>query len=589
MNKRKTKIVCTIGPTCDSLDLVKQLLESGMTIARFNFSHGSHEEHKERIHTVLTASKETGIPVATLLDTKGPQIRTGKTIDGEKITLEEGSDIIVTGDKESLCTPSLLSVNHTLLSKDVSKGVKILIADGLIELEVQEIRDAQIFCKVITGGSFGSNKNVNVIGTKVSLPILTEADIEDIAFGASMNMDFLAASFVQTVEDILSIKAQLEGHKAAMKIIAKIETKEALDNIHSIVLASSGAMVARGDLGVQLKPEDVPMAQKTIIRICNQYGKAVITATQMLESMIVNPRPTRAEATDVANAILDGTDAIMLSAETANGKYPVQAVKTMHNIASKIESSKMYREHCKQLFSLHEQVKDVRSAVTKSTCITASDTKSSAIIAPTLRGNSPHILSMFRPSQPIIAPTSNEQVYKSLLIYSGVYPVLLPKKDSPDIEEIIDNTIAIAMKENIVRSRDFVTVAAGLPLTSATMLNTIMIRFVGKILQRGFQGYGTFAEGIVYHMKDIQKARQDMQLKQNLILVCEDLNTEDFSLLRHVKGIVCNSYLQVLDDLVYHNPQLVVVAGIHTKVANLEEGKPIGLSGGEMIIYEIES
>ncbi len=587
MKKRKTKIVCTIGPACEEPAVIKRLLEAGMNVARFNFSHGTHAEQKNRIETVLSASKETGIPVATLLDTKGPQLRTGATLNNEKIILKEGNTFTLTTDN-SPGTNDFVSINHGLLPQEVSKGIKILIADGLLELEVLETSKKTITCQVLTGGSFGSNKNVNVLGAKISLPPVTEDDKKDIAFGASMNMDFIAASFIQTADDVRMVRHELEKNNSHMGIIAKIETHEALENIHSIVLTSKGIMVARGDLGVQLKTEEVPLAQKNIIRVCNQYGSAVITATQMLESMITNPRPTRAEATDVANAIFDGTDAIMLSAETASGKYPVEAVQTMHKIALNVEHSREYKEQSKRYFLLHKDVNNVGSAVAKSTCMLASDTNSSVIISPSLRGNSPRMLSQFRPPQVIVATTTNESIYRHLLIYWGVYPYLLSTKTA-DIEHIIDESIDISIRNNLVTRHDFVTITAGLPLGSPTMLNTTQVRFVGTILQRGSQGYGSRTEGTVYTVRDIAEARQYIKDKKNIILVCKTFDPEDFSLLRHARGIICSSYLRSMDDLVYKNPHIVVIADIHSKSINLKDGQYVGLSGTEKIVYETTS
>ncbi|MEW9033825.1 MAG: pyruvate kinase, partial [Planifilum fimeticola] len=334
---RKTKIVCTIGPASEELSVLKRLMEAGMNVARLNFSHGSHEEHARRIERIRRAAEETGKTVAILLDTKGPEIRTGDLRDGE-VELKEGETFILTAEPVE-GDASRVSVSYAGLPEDVHPGSTILIDDGLIKLTVVEVRGKEIVCRVVNSGLLKNRKGVNVPGVRIQLPGITSKDAEDILFGLERGIDFIAASFVRKKEDVLEIRKLLEDRGADIPIIAKIENQEGLDNLDSILEVADGLMVARGDLGVEIPAEEVPLVQKRMIRKCNLLGKPVITATQMLDSMQRNPRPTRAEASDVANAILDGTDAIMLSGETAAGKYPVEAVETMARIASRAESA----------------------------------------------------------------------------------------------------------------------------------------------------------------------------------------------------------------------------------------------------------
>ncbi|MBQ1869674.1 MAG: pyruvate kinase, partial [Treponema sp.] len=328
MNIRKTKIVCSIGPACNKDETIRSMIFAGMNIARFNFSHGTYEWHKEAMERVKRISEELNTPVAIMLDTKGPEIRTGKTAGNAEIQIEAGSTVELVSD-ESECTPNHISLSWKDAAKKLKSGMRVLVADGLLELDVKSLNGEKIICTAANSAKISSNKNVNLIGVHAGLPIMSEKDKADLKFGAEMDIDFVAASFVSFAEEIVQIKDYLKGLGSSAKVIAKIENEEGVNNISSILKEADGIMVARGDLGVQLPVERIPLAQKHIISACRDAGKPVITATQMLDSMIVNPRPTRAELTDVSNAVFDGTDAVMLSGETANGKYPVEAVKTM--------------------------------------------------------------------------------------------------------------------------------------------------------------------------------------------------------------------------------------------------------------------
>ena len=389
---RKTKIVATMGPSVDEVRVMRKLLIAGMNIARFNFSHGTYEEQRGRIDMLREAARSVGIPVAVLLDTQGPEIRTGVIRGGGTIDLQRGATIVLTTDTME-GDEHLLSVSYQNLPYEVQPGGYIFVADGLIRLEVSDVRDNRIHCIVRSGGTVGSRKNVNVPGVKTSLPAVTEKDVADIEFGVSMDIDFIAASFIRKASDVREVQALVDRAGAPVRIIAKIEDEEGLANISDITQTAHGVMVARGDLGVQLETEQIPIAQKRIIRVCNHLNKPVITATQMLDSMIQNPKPTRAESTDVANAIFDGTDAVMLSGETANGKYPIESVQTLHDIAIEVERSAEYIERGKQYFSFHHSSTDIGDAVTRAAYVVATDVEAEAIVAPSLRGNSPRMLS----------------------------------------------------------------------------------------------------------------------------------------------------------------------------------------------------
>ncbi|GIW50122.1 MAG: hypothetical protein KatS3mg080_0733 [Anoxybacillus sp.] len=418
---RKTKIVCTIGPASESVEKLVQLIEAGMNVARLNFSHGSHEEHAARIRNIREASKITGKTVAILLDTKGPEIRTHNMENGA-IELKAGSEVTISM-KEVLGTPEKFSITYEGLIDDIHVGSTILLDDGLIGLEVLAIdKEAkEIRTKVLNGGVLKNKKGVNVPGVKVKLPGITEKDAEDIRFGIEQGIDFIAASFVRRASDVLEIRELLEEHHALhIQIIPKIENQEGVDNIDEILEVADGLMVARGDLGVEIPAEEVPLVQKELIKKCNALGKPVITATQMLDSMQRNPRPTRAEASDVANAIFDGTDAIMLSGETAAGAYPVEAVQTMHRIALRTEQALQYRD----LLSKRSKQSGttITDAIGQSVAHTALNLDVAAIVTPTVSGHTARMISKYRPKAPIIAVTSNEGVSRKLALVWGVLP-----------------------------------------------------------------------------------------------------------------------------------------------------------------------
>ncbi|MCM3038636.1 pyruvate kinase [Paenibacillus motobuensis] len=467
---RKTKIVCTIGPSSESLENTKKLIMAGMNVARLNFSHGDFEEHGNRIKTIRQASKELGKTIAILLDTKGPEIRTGK-LKEEPIELVQDEFITLTTE-EILGDKNRISVTYKELPGDVKVGSTILIDDGLIGLTVEEVQGTEIKCRIVNGGTIKSKKGVNVPGVNISLPGITEKDANDIKFGVEQGIDFIAASFVRKASDVLEIRKLLESLNAAhIQIISKIENQQGVDNLDEILEVSDGLMVARGDLGVEIPAEDVPLVQKLMIEKCNRVGKPVITATQMLDSMQRNPRPTRAEASDVANAILDGTDAIMLSGETAAGKYPVESVQTMSRIAEKAESALDY--HGILVKQRIAQETTVTEAISQAVTTSALELNAKAIITSTETGYTARMVSKYRPQAPIIAVTTQDQTLRRLALNWGVIPVKGHTATSTD--EMFDNAMKGGLDSGVVVDGDLVVITAGIPLGSSGSTNLIKV------------------------------------------------------------------------------------------------------------------
>ncbi|WP_435921794.1 pyruvate kinase [Paenibacillus sp. DYY-L-2] len=472
---RKTKIVCTIGPSSESLENTKKLIMAGMNVARLNFSHGDFEEHGNRIKTIRQASEELGKSIAILLDTKGPEIRTGK-LKEEPIELVQDEFITLTTE-EILGDKDRLSITYKDLPGDVEVGSTILIDDGLIGLTVVDIQGTEIKCRIVNGGTIKSKKGVNVPGVAISLPGITEKDANDIKFGIEQGIDFIAASFVRKASDVLEIRELLERNNAThIQIISKIENQQGVDNLDEILEVSDGLMVARGDLGVEIPAEDVPLVQKRMIEKCNRAGKPVITATQMLDSMQRNPRPTRAEASDVANAIFDGTDAIMLSGETAAGKYPVESVLTMSRIAEKAESALEYHEIF--LKQSNAQQTTVTEAISQSVANSALELNAKAIITSTETGYTARMVSKYRPKAPIIAVTTEDQTLRRLALNWGVNPVKGQVATSTD--EMFDNAMKGGLDSGLVKEGDLVVITAGIPLGRSGSTNLIKIGQVRK-------------------------------------------------------------------------------------------------------------
>ncbi|WP_315369928.1 pyruvate kinase [Oribacterium sinus] len=453
---RRTKIVCTMGPNENDYELLLKLAKT-MDVARFNFSHGNHEEHLSRLEMLRKARKEVGRPIAALLDTKGPEIRTGVLEGGNKITLQEGDEITLTTE-EVVGTKQKIYINYEHLHEDVKPGNVILIDDGLIGLEVLSVNGQEIHCKVTNGGELGERKGVNVPNVPIQLPSITEKDIEDIRFGISEEFDFIAASFVRSADAIRQIRALLDEAGSQMKIIAKIESQEGLDNLDSIIDEADGIMVARGDLGVEVEARRLPHLQKEIIEKCNFHGKLVITATQMLDSMIRNPRPTRAEVTDVANAVNNGTDAVMLSGETANGKYPVEAAETM---ASIVEYSEQFLDYKQFKTRLVERTvyESIGNAVCAASVTTAHELHAKAIVAPTLTGITASMIAKYRPRTHIFALSPSQVTTRQMMLYWGVTPIWARRAETTD--ELFESSIEELKSMGHVESGDICIITAG--------------------------------------------------------------------------------------------------------------------------------
>ena len=478
---RKTKIICTLGPATDNGDILRQLMLGGMNVCRFNFSHGDHPSHKKRLDAVLALREELGLPIATLLDTKGPEIRTG-TFDPPKVELVQGQKFTLT-TKDIVGSSNISSISFAGLPKDVKQGQRILIDDGLIELTVDSVTDTEIFCTVVNGGTVSNNKGINVPGVRLSMPYLSERDISDIMFGVQCDYDFIAASFVRTAADVMQIRALLDKlHCNTIKIISKIENSEGVDNIDDILRVSDGIMIARGDLGVEIPLQEIPIIQKKLIDKAYKAGKMVITATQMLDSMMKNPRPTRAESTDVANAIYDGTSAIMLSGETAAGKYPVEALLTMAKIAERTESDINYAGGFKDTLSKTGN-DDVTGAISHATVTTAIDLNAKAIITVTKGGGTARQISKHRPPCPIIGCSPDKKVVRQLNLSWGVTPLLIPEKFSTD--ELFECSTKAAEDAGLIQSGDLTVITAGVPIGVSGTTNLLKVHLTGNILVSG--------------------------------------------------------------------------------------------------------
>ena len=454
---KKTKIVCTMGPNTDNREIMKELALNGMDVARFNFSHGDHAEHRHRLEILESVREELGIPIASLLDTKGPEIRTGKLKDGKKVTLKEG-DLYTLTTEEIVGDETRGYINYAGLAEDVKPGDRILIDDGLIELHVREVNGTDIVCRIENCGELGEKKGVNVPGVRVKLPALTDKDKEDIRFGVDAGFDFVAASFVRNADAIREIREILDEKGSAMQIIAKIENEEGIENIDSIIEASDGIMVARGDMGVEIQAEKVPHIQKMIIRKCNLACKVVITATQMLDSMIRNPRPTRAEVSDVANAVYEGTDAVMLSGETAMGSYPIEAVRMMSQIAEESEKYLDYMFYQRRKVSA-ENLRNISNTVCYSSVATASDLEAPVIVAPSVSGFTTRMLSKWRPKALIAGLSLSMTAVRQMQLYWGVKPFHAKRAESTDA--LLFASVELLKEKGIVKEGEIVVATAG--------------------------------------------------------------------------------------------------------------------------------
>ncbi|NLK65184.1 MAG: pyruvate kinase [Tissierellia bacterium] len=473
---RKTKIVCTIGPSSSDEGMFRELVLNGLNVARLNFSHGTHEEHKGKIDTIKKVREELNSSTAIMLDTKGPEIRIRDFKTGQA-ELKKDQEFILT-TREVQGDETIVSVSYDQFAKDIKPGDTILIDDGLISMEAVEIiKDTDVKCLVKNGGKLKNKKGINVPNVHINLPALTDRDLSDIRFGIEQGIDYIAASFIRKPDDVIEIRKILEEEKAShIMIISKIENRQGVENIDEIIEVSDGIMVARGDLGVEIPAEEVPLVQRMLIRKCNQAGKPVITATQMLDSMIRNPRPTRAEVSDVATAIFEGTDAIMLSGETASGSYPIEAVKTMARIAVMIESSLNYNELLKSKSPASNC--SITDSISYATCKSSLDLQAAAILSATTSGYTAANVSRYRPAAPIIAATPSEQVMRKLSLYWGVYPIRIEELQSTDL--IVQKSVETAIKSGYLKNGDLTIITAGIPAGIAGITNLLKVHIVGE-------------------------------------------------------------------------------------------------------------
>ena len=531
---RKTKIICTLGPSTDKDGVLRELVANGMNVARFNFSHGSYEEHKGRLDMLKAVRAELNKPVAALLDTKGPEIRLKEFKNGVEM-LEAGQTFTLT-TREVEGTKEICSITYKDLPQDVQPGGTIMLDDGLIKLQIVTVNDTDIVCKVLNNGKIKNKKGVNVPGVHLSMPYMSQRDRDDIIFGAQQGFDFIAASFVRTAQDVYDIRNLLNEYDSDIRIIAKIENREGVNNIDSILAAADAVMVARGDLGVEIDFTELPGIQKNIIERSFSFGKPIVTATQMLDSMIVNPRPTRAEISDVANAIYDGTSAIMLSGETAAGAYPVDALKTMSAIAERTE-----QENHARFVPLAENTGkiSVSDATAHAACLTAKDVNAAAIVTVSESGNTARLLSKYRPEQPIIACVMKEQVQRQLALSWGITPLMMPLAHSTD--ELIEMSTSLAKENGYLHNGELAVVTAGVPVGVSGTTNMIKIHMVGNCLATGV-GVGrenadvTSATGKACVCRTLEEVRA--KFKPGMVLVVPSTSNEMLSYVRDAAALV---------------------------------------------------
>ena len=567
---RKTKIVCTLGPTTDNPEVMRKMIEAGMDVARFNFSHGDHQEHLGRLNMLVPLREELNRPVAALLDTKGPEIRLRNFAAGKEM-LEAGQTFtLTTRDVEG--TKEICSITYKELPHDVSVGGTIMLDDGLIRLTIMELTDTDIVCRVENSGPIKDKKGVNVPGVHLSMPYMSQKDREDILFGIEHGFDFIAASFVRTAEDVREIRRLLDEHDSKIRIIAKIENQEGIDNIDAIMAAADGVMVARGDMGVEIEFTEIPLLQKEIIYHSFSHGKPVITATQMLDSMINNPRPTRAEITDVANAIYDGTSAIMLSGETAAGKYPVESIRTMAAIADRVESDSSYM--IRQRKALCDTRLDVSAATAHAACTTATDINASAIITVSKSGATARTLSKFRPITPIIACVMDEQVRRQLNISWGVTPIIMPYAHSTD--ELIAGSVATAEKAGMINPGEMVVVTAGVPVGISGTTNMIKAHLVGNSLITGVGIGDQNAKGVLCVCRNLSDIRAKFQ--PGMVLVVPHTDNDMLDYIREAAALIVeepglNSHAAIVGQAL----GLAVMVGATNATRKLQDGVKVTL------------
>ena len=528
---RRTKIVCTLGPSTDKEDVLRNLMKNGMNVARMNFSHGTHEEQKARLDMIKKLREELNLPVAALLDTKGPEIRIGD-VEGGKLELKPGQEFTLTTE-EMLGTEKKATITYKELYKDVEPGDSILIDDGLIGMEVARIDGSDIVCRVKNGGFISNHKGVNVPGVELNMPFVSPKDLADIVFAVEQDYDFIAASFTRTAEDIMEIRKILQEHGGEkIHIIAKLENKQGVENCEDILRVADGIMIARGDMGVEIPLEEVPVIQKELIRKAMHMGKPVITATQMLDSMMKNPRPTRAETSDVANAIYQGTSAIMLSGETAAGAYPIEAVQTMAKIAERTEQDIDYSREFKP--GKLAEAPDVTSAISHATCTTAADLKAAAIVAVSKSGRTVSRIAKYLPVCPIIGCTTDERVYRQLNLLWGVTPVVMKEANTAD--ELFDHAVELAEQKGLIARGELVVIAAGVPVGLSGTTNMMKVQIAGNALVTGKGANKLKASGnvcVCSNDEDLEK-----KFRAGDIVVVEQTTNEMVHKLKDAAGII---------------------------------------------------
>lgn len=576
---RKTKIICTLGPAVDNEDILGKLMLKGMDVARINFSHGTLDEHKVRVDRFKKVRNELKLPIPLLLDTKGPEIRTGKFATGE-VQLNEGDSFVLVNE-DIIGDNTKSTVTYKELYKDVKKGGRILINDGLVEMEVTDIKGRDIWCTVLNGGAIGNNKGINVPNVEIHLPSITEKDIDDIIFGIENEFDFIAASFVRKAADVIEIKKVLEKHGGQIiKVIAKIENREGIQNFDEIIKVADGIMVARGDLGVEIPVEEVPVVQKQLIEKCYRNGKPVITATQMLDSMIRNPRPTRAEASDVANAIYDGTSVIMLSGETAAGKYPLETLEMMCKIAEKAENSRDYWKRFSQM--QYDMMASVTNAISHATCTTALDLQASVIITVTQTGHTARMISRFRPACPIIATTTDPRVHRQLMLSWGVIPFLV--KEAYSTDEMFDMGVEKALESGLVKNGELVVITAGVPIGISGTTNILKVHIVGKVL---VQGTGIGSGSVTGELCVARTAKETADnFEEGCILVVPFTNNEFLPVMKKASAIIVEEGgIGSHAAIVGMTLEIPVVVGATNATQILKNGSVVTIDADRGLVY----
>ena len=576
---RKTKIVCTIGPASENEKEFRELVLNGLNVARLNFSHGTHEEHKAKIDVIKRVREDLDSSTAIMLDTKGPEIRT-RDFENGSAELVKDQEFILT-IRDILGSNKIASVTYEGFVRDVKEGDIVLIDDGLICLEITEkINDTDLKCVVKNGGTVKNKKGINIPNVQINLPALTQRDIEDIKFGIEQGVDYIAASFIRSAKDVISIRRILEEENADIMIISKIENRQGVENIDEIIEVTDGIMVARGDLGVEIPAEEVPLVQKMLIKKCNDAGKPVITATQMLDSMMRNPRPTRAEVSDVATAIFEGSDAIMLSGETASGSYPVEAVQTMARIAEMIENSLDYEDILKaKKIGCTNKIAD---SISYATCRTCLDLKASAIISATSSGYTAAAVSKFRPAAPIIAATESEKVMRKLSLYWGVYPVKISKMNSTD--EIIEMSVERALELGYIENGDLTIITAGVPVGISGSTNLLKVHIVSELLYKKTGAGKETVIGRARVAKNAEELRDKFEDGDIIVMTATDKDVIDFisrasAIIVEEGGLTSHAFIAAL------NLGKEVVVGAENCTKMIKDGELLTVNGKQGAVY----